>query len=122
MNVTEGINNDSQIVGIYKVNVPTMGEQYRGLLYENGTFIPIDVTLPGAHNTIVFDVNDGGQIVGWYSDPSGVEHGFVYQKGVYTSIDVPGSTLTIVTGINQQGDIVGNYIDRNNVQHGFVAR
>jgi hypothetical protein len=51
-----------------------------------------------------------------------VEHGFVYEKGVYTSIDVPGSTLTFVTGINQQGDIVGNYLDRQNVQHGFVAK
>jgi hypothetical protein len=66
--------------------------------------------------------NDKEQIVGWYQDPSFVVHGFVYDKGVYTSIDVPGSrSNTEVIGINKQDAIVGRYLDVHGTEHGFLA-
>ena len=58
--------------------------------------------------------------IGSYTDTSGVTHGFVQRKGVFTSFDPPGSTSTTPNGISPQGVIVGQYIDSSGVSHGFV--
>jgi probable HAF family extracellular repeat protein len=50
-----------------------------------------------------------GQIAGYYQDSSGLEHGFLDNRGTYTRIDPPGSVSTTVTGINNKGQIVGYY-------------
>jgi len=48
-----------------------------------------------------------GLIAGTYFDSALIEHGFVSNGGVFTSIDFPGSTGTAAAGINAAGDIVG---------------
>jgi hypothetical protein len=57
-------------------------------------------------------------IVGFYFDTAGNQHGFVLSGGTYASIDVPlpGTIATRVGGINSQGQIVGSYDD--NVTNG----
>jgi probable HAF family extracellular repeat protein len=51
-----------------------------------------------------------------------VEHGFVYDRGVFTSLDVPGASATVAFGINARGQIVGAYDDTDTgVFHGFLA-
>jgi hypothetical protein len=59
------------------------------------------------------------QIVGFYSDSTG-QHGFLYDGGVFTPIDVPGASQTLAIGINPRGQIVGFYSDSTG-QHGFLA-
>ena len=44
--------------------------------------------------------------MGDYTDASGVLHGFVLNRGTFTTIDVPGAFETVASGINAQGDIV----------------
>jgi len=70
------------------------------------------------------DPNDQGQIVGSYTDSSGVLHGFLCQGGTFSGIDVPfsGVTATEVSGINDRGEIVGRYLDSNSTSHGFLAK
>jgi probable HAF family extracellular repeat protein len=58
--------------------------------------------------------------VGFYSDSSGHDHGFLLSSGGYATIDDPSGTNTIATGINDAGQIVGQYLDSNNVSHGFL--
>jgi len=47
--------------------------------------------------------------VGYYTDSSGVYHGYMVSGGTYTSIDFPGANLTISTAINDAGTIAGVY-------------
>src|SRR6266498_4554125 len=72
------------------------------------TFTTIDV--PGARLTQASGINNRGQIVGWYDDASGGEHGFLLDETGFTTIDVPGAGLTATDGINDRNQIVGGYI------------
>jgi probable HAF family extracellular repeat protein len=38
-------------------------------------------------------------------------HGFLLDRGTFSTVDFPGSVFTELSGINPQGDIVGNYVD-----------
>src|SRR5256886_13193716 len=78
-------------------------------------FTTIDV--PGAPCTLPFAINNGGQIVGYYAEtctavgpyPNGPVHGFLLDRGTFTTIDFPGATSTRAHGINNGGQIVGDY-------------
>ena len=85
------------------------------------TFVTLDN--PAGNNTDARGINDAGQIVGFYADPSGNQHGFLYSGGSFINVDDPlaGSTgTTILKGINDAGQIVGSYSDGNNHNHSFV--
>jgi uncharacterized membrane protein len=57
--------------------------------------------------------------VGEYRDAAGI-HGFLLDKGSYTTLDVPGAIWTGASGINDSGQIVGSYEDAGGT-HGFLA-
>jgi uncharacterized membrane protein len=93
------------IVGNY---VSTSGDF--GFLYQNGTFTDI----PGPGGSIAASANaidDKGNIVGWYQDPSTTVHGFLLSGFAYTTLDVPGAFGTAATGINNHGSIVVTWTD-----------
>jgi len=75
---------------------------------------------PGAFSTTPTQINDAGQIVGFYRDSSPFSHGFVLSGGVFTFIDVPWSIGTFASGINNHGDVVGGYVDILGVEHSFI--
>lgn len=102
----------------------------KACMYMNGTLTMLNVpgataTLPTQQepeamaSTSPFALNDLGQAVGIYETTMG-EHGFLYSKGTYTSINAPGATFTEPTGINNLGEIVGFYIDSAGKDHGFL--
>jgi probable HAF family extracellular repeat protein len=70
-------------------------------------FTPID--FPGAVLTNAQGINSGGDIVGFYKDTAGKQHGFLLRNGNFTSIDFPDAAVTDARGINAAGDIVGDY-------------
>jgi hypothetical protein len=47
--------------------------------------------------------------VGVYVDDDGMRHGFVLERGRFTSIDVPGAVDTDAFGVNDRGQIVGAF-------------
>ena len=106
-----GINNPGVVVGVY---YDAFG--FYGFVNAGGTITRLaDPLAVGA--TIPVGINDSGEIVGNYTDSNGVQHGFVYANGIYTTVDAPGLTVdpatglgTALTGINNAGDLVGNYI------------
>ena len=65
------------------------------------TFTTIDV--PGATGTGAARSNAVGQIVGGYTDASGIDHGFLLDNGTFITIDFPGATGTTAFGINAAG-------------------
>jgi len=119
------INDRGQFVGTY---IDAAGG-VRGFRREpDGKFTPIDV--PGA-GTLPLGINNQGQVVGIYGDEGTVNnpdgsyprytvHGFLWDKGRVTKIDVPGSVLTYAFGVNNRGQITGGYYDTAGTQRGFV--
>jgi uncharacterized membrane protein len=86
------------------------------------TIIPI--TVQGAMVAVAFDNNQAGQVVGSYvyeATPT-VSHGFLYENGQFTTIDVQGGSGTWPLSINTDGVITGYYLDSDFVAHGFVYK
>jgi probable HAF family extracellular repeat protein len=76
---------------------------------------------PGSRYTIASSINDLGQIVGFYQDSNGQEHGFLDSGGTYITIDPLGSIETIADSINASGQIVGWYFGSSGThQQGFL--
>jgi uncharacterized membrane protein len=72
------------------------------------TFITFDP--PGSTSTSPSGITPDGVITGWYTDASGVNHGFLRDRdGSITTFDPPGSTNTLATSINSEGVVVGGY-------------
>jgi len=59
-------------------------------------------------NTWVLGINNAGQAVGFYQDGTNTNHGYLYDNGVYTPLDVPGAGGggTYGLAINDLGQIV----------------
>ncbi len=66
-------------------------------------------TTPASPSHSVTGINGRGEIVGWYEDADGIQHGYVLEHGVFTTVDVPDATSARILGINASGDIVGAY-------------
>jgi uncharacterized membrane protein len=119
------INDRGQLVGTY---IDAAGG-VRGFRREpDGKFTPIDV--PGA-GTLPLGINNQGQVVGIYGDEGTVNnpdgsypryrvHGFLWDEGRVTKVDVSGSVLTYAFGVNNRGQITGGYYDTTGTQRGFV--
>ena len=66
------------------------------------TFSTLDVPGSSYASSGATGINASGQIVGWYNGG----HGFLFDHGSYTTLDVPGLTRTYANGINDAGQIV----------------
>jgi probable HAF family extracellular repeat protein len=69
-----------------------------------------DPLATSATGTNAVGINNAGQVVGEYSDASGI-HGFLFSGGTYTTLNDPlAPNFTEVFGINGAGQIVGDYV------------
>ena len=84
------------------------------------TFTQLDV--PGSVSTEADGINAPGQIIGFFVDSAGKQHGFLHQGATFTQLDFPGATATRTAGINNSGVIAGSFTDAAGVQHGLVGR
>ncbi|MHB8421385.1 MAG: PEP-CTERM sorting domain-containing protein [Leptospirales bacterium] len=97
-----GINDKSQIVGIYNSSSGP-----HGFLDTNGRYTPINDPL-ATFGTDPRGINNLGQIVGYYKNASGT-HGFIDNGGVFSTINDPlAPNNTSLYGINDSGQIVGD--------------
>jgi uncharacterized membrane protein len=93
------------------------------------SFTTIDA--PGSVSTFPFGINHQGDIIGSYTASDGVDHGFLLQKGAFTTIDFPGAdgSTDPILGLrgsyprntSPQGDLVGFYV-AGSVTHGFLLQ
>ncbi|MEN6356275.1 MAG: DUF3466 family protein [Armatimonadota bacterium] len=100
------INNKGQVAG----RVFESGAWRGAALWEAGTFTSIEV-LSGYDSTIVTEINDNGQVVGYCHSTSGTysDTAFLWQKdtGMINLGILPGAQSSTATAINNQGQIVG---------------
>lgn len=116
--ITTDINNQGEVVGVYRAVQSDSDNSPRfGLVDYNGAVTLLQV--PGAANTDAFGINDAGEIVGG-SDVGA----FIYENGNYTILTAPmaATGTTVAEDVNDQGDIIGNYTDAAGIRHGFVYR
>jgi probable HAF family extracellular repeat protein len=96
-----GINNLGQIVGADQTN-------FRGFVLSGTSY---SLLAPFGIGSQASGINDSGDIVGRFVVPPMMTHGFLYNGGKYTQIDVPRpGGQTGANGINNAGDIVGSYL------------
>lgn len=124
-NVAGGVNSQGISAGNWTSDI-TFATSFQGWSFDPKTGLYSFFDVPGSDNTnfigtVVNDINNAGVIVGYYSDPTGVIHGFTKNGDNYQTIDVPGASATQVGGINSQGDLAGNYLVGATL-HGFVLR
>ena len=107
------INPEGEIIGYY-FDAGSLTHSF--LRTRDGTLTPFDP--PGATCSLSTSsgcsasngINPEGTITGWYTDASGVTHGFLRTRdGTFTTFDAPGSAGTVPAGINPAGAITGAY-------------
>jgi hypothetical protein len=89
-----------------------------GFLRRGGVFTSIDFPLASA--TVIWGINDGGDLAGYYADSSAV-HGFVFAKGAFNTVDVAGASQTLLTRINNKGQVAGVFLDALSEEHGLTG-
>jgi len=102
----------------------TSASTSEGFLDNGGVFTFLQ--FPGSKFTQALGLNNDGEIVGFYTDAGGNNHGFLYNiaSGTHQKMDDPhasGPGGTIINGINDNGQIVGFYADANNNTNGMVG-
>jgi hypothetical protein len=122
----EAINQSGQIAGSYLESDYSMHGFVRD---SHGTITSFDV--PGinlggigcghCHGTLVTDMNQQGQLIGYYGGADGLEHIFLRQtNGTIVSFDLPNSIWTFASAINSAGQVAGSYLDTSFVYHNFL--
>src|ERR1041385_3876130 len=95
--VVYAINASGDVAGNYGYFNDGIGTEHgvtsRGFIYSHGSYTTL--AAPGAQQTVVYAINDSGQIAGHYDDGSH-QHGFIYSDGHYTTLDVPSGRDTLV--------------------------
>jgi hypothetical protein len=96
-------------VVLLAASLPTVAQTF--------TFTTIDI--PGAVRTTVSGINNGGDMVGYYSDGGQNTHGFYFDAGhaKFRKLDLPNSQVNAAYGINDAREIVGtNFLS---IQNGY---
>jgi probable HAF family extracellular repeat protein len=115
-------NSTHEIAGEYVVD----GNAH-GFVLNKGVFTTINV--PGAVATVVNPdvtivttingINAPGRFTGTYGDGNTI-HAFVWEKGVFTTLDPPGSVESQGGFLNAKGEVVGGYRDNTRKRHAFI--
>ena len=103
------------IVGVWYADLT----HYHSYIVADGVYKTFDP--PSAVISAAYDINPKGEIVGNYTDSSGVTHGYLLNAAGFTTLDFPNATMTQLRGINSRGDIVGFYFDAQGALHGLLA-
>jgi hypothetical protein len=76
---------------------------------------------PSASATMANGVNDSSEVVGSFTDSSGLVHGFTYKSQKFASMDYPDGVSTVANAINNSAEVVGYYEDSTGGLHGFTS-
>ena len=111
-----GINDLGQEAGYSSMDPAGQIEQLAYVRQTNGTYTYLDnanhtLLLPNNVNSQATDINNGGQVVGFFMPTATTSDGFVDDSGKLTVLQAPGSTFTQALGENNEGQVVGFYND-----------
>lgn len=104
-----GINSNGDVVGENSTD--------QAFLYSNGQLTELP-TLSG--QSVAFDINDSGQIVGFSTDANGFTQAVLWVNGTITNLAISATNYSRALAINNQGQIVGVFADSNDNEHLFL--
>ncbi|MFZ5447842.1 MAG: DNRLRE domain-containing protein [Thermodesulfobacteriota bacterium] len=90
--------------------------------YEADLITLMDLGTLGYSDSYALDINDLGQIVGYYTTTAGYDHAFLYDPVTLTmtDLDTLGGDTSYAYGINNLGQIVGFSITDSGQRHAFL--
>lgn len=118
LTIAWGVNKSGTAVGVYM----DAAYVYHGFVRPaNGNIVTLDY--PGSPYTQLTGINDRGDIVGFYQDPSDWQlKGFVYKDGQFIPITPPNAALgTAPCRITNDGRVVGWYVNGDDLVRSFMA-
>ena len=106
--IARGINSRGDIVGMYDLTVDIT----HGFIYQDGQYHTLDT--PFAQQTDVLDINDLGEISGYFwDDPfNGPFPGFLLDRNGFSRFNFPASSDTFIWSVNNQGSHAGTFFDQ----------
>ena len=120
-----GINDFGEIAGYFGSGSPATVHPNKGFTvapYSGNTFTNENFT--GSQQTQVTAINDWGNTVGFYAQPSGANYGFLDEDGVTSSVTDPLTTskppVDQLLGLNNNGQAVGFYNDAKGNSHAYT--
>ena len=116
---TTGINDRGEILGAYEGRDRVIRHFVRD---RKGRFDRLEDPPGGSGIDEYVDLNNRGEMVGFYNDDQGVTTtGFLRTKrGRFIDVVVPGSVVTGPLKINDRRQVVGIYVDEAGSVHGFL--
>ena len=83
---------------------------------------PQTVDVPGSRYTVASNINNVGDVTGYFNDSQNRRRGFLLDNRGLHTIDFPSARSTTPQDISDGGMIVGFYSDSSRRVHGFSAR
>jgi hypothetical protein len=122
-----GVTNNDLAVGFYNtVGMDASGDHAvsHGYTYDIATkTFSANIDDPNASltngGTVAAAINKSDEIAGFFTDPSGVIHGFIDNGGTFSTVDPVGSTETELLGLNDKG-IADGFAVIGGVMHGIL--
>lgn len=111
----QGINNRRQIVGM-----AFLAGGAQGFLREEDGSVQMLPPSPAGTGSLAQAINDRGDIVGDYLDASFFRHGFLLERGNFTTIDFPGAQQTECRAINDERFVTGIFIEPSGTEQAFL--
>lgn len=128
--VVEAVNNHKEIVGQYFTGKGF--NHFHGFIDRNGKFHTFKLKVKGAMNVAIIDVNDHGDLAGFFQDKHHRYHGFLVQNHKTRVINAPGAGHkkglgTLVLSLTENGTFCGNVVFKHgaitkNTSSGFIHR
>jgi hypothetical protein len=114
--VVLGINNPGDFSGSF---IDDADGVQKGFVNIGGTVTGFAV--PGATNTLAYQINTSNEATGYYIGGDGLTHGYLRDAdgNLTFPIDPAGSTGTILFGNNDSNWVVGRYADASGITHGL---
>jgi hypothetical protein len=114
---TLGINNANTLAGYHGSGDPAHPNQ-GFVLVPPSNFVTEN--FPGATQTQVVGINNAADSAGSYVDQSGITHGFLDIKGIFSSVDLPGTTFNQLLGLNDADAAAGYWQDDSGAQFPYT--
>lgn len=127
LTIAQGINSSGIVVGSDFLSGPPTTRP--AFTYDIATGTRTDQSIAGANRTAFRDIDDAGNITGWFRDPSNPDgtigriHAFVGSVTSFEQLDFAGAYFTYGEGSNNAGTVVGSFYTSADslVSHAFIA-
>jgi probable HAF family extracellular repeat protein len=110
------INERGEIVGFSQIG-PSDASPYHAFLIRDGQML--DLGAPGGSHSVANDINNGGEIAGFYSRADGGGVAFILRDGAFTDLGHLGGSDAEANAINDAGEVAGVSATANAERHAF---